>query len=110
MSKVLTIALAGVFAFSFASTAVADTGKVVSGMGHKLTRGIVNASTGWVELFKEIHREGQKNPFLGITVGPVKGSAKTAIRMTAGGIETATFLFPVPKDYEEPLIHPKYAF
>jgi len=111
MSKVLTIALVMAFAVSFASTSFAANPKEVgSGMGHKLTRGVVNVGTGWVELFKEMYNTGKENPLLGLTVGTVKGSAKTVVRTTAGGIETGTFLFPVPKEYGDPLIQPEYAF
>ena len=111
MSKVVTIALVVVFTISFASLSFAANAKETSlGMGHKLTRGIVNAGSGWIELFKEMYRTGKENPLLGLTVGAVKGSAKTVVRTTAGGVETGTFLFPVPKGYEEPLIQPEYAF
>ena len=111
MSKVLTVAVAAVFVLSLATiVCAADAKEVGAGMGHKLTRGIVNAGTGWVELFKEMYHTGKENPLMGLTVGTVKGSAKTAVRTTSGGIETGTFLFPVPKSYEEPLIQPEYVF
>lgn len=111
MSKILAIVLAVTFVLSFTTVGLAASPKeVTTGMGHKLTRGIVNAGTGWVEFFKEIYHTGKENPLLGLTVGSVKGSAKTAVRTTAGGIESGTFLFPVPKDYNEPLIQPEYVF
>lgn len=111
MSRTLTIALVTVFAISLTTIASAADAKAIgAGMGHKLSRGVINAGTGWVELFKEMYNTGKENPLLGLTVGTVKGSAKTVVRTTSGGIETGTFLFPIPKGYEEPLIQPEYAF
>ena len=109
MSKVLAIVVGIVFAFS-CTMSFAESGKVASGMGHKLSRGVVNAGTGWIELFKEMYQTGKENPVKGVTVGAVEGSAKTALRTTAGGIEAGTFLFPVPKNYEEPLLQPEFVF
>ena len=110
MSKVLTIAVAILFVVSFASTSFADAQEVTKGMGHKLYRGIGNVSTGWVELPKAIYNVGKENPLLGLTWGPIKGSFKTVHRTAVGGIETGTFLFPVPNNYNEPLIQPEFAF
>ena len=111
MKKVLTIGMAVLFTISFATGSFAATAKEIgSGMGKKLTRGVVNAWTGWIELLKEMYTTGKENPLLGVTVAPIKGSAKTVVRTTAGGVEAGTFLFPVPKHYEEPLIEPETVF
>ena len=111
MNKVLTIVLAVIFVSCCVTTTFAATAKEIgSGMGHKLIRGIGNAATGWIELPKEMYNTGRENPLLGLTVGAVKGSAKTVVRTGSGGVETGTFLFPVPKDYNEPLMQPEYVF
>ncbi len=111
MLRNLTSAVLVVFVLSLAVNGyAASAGEVTAGMGHKLSRGIVNVGTGWVELFKEMYHTGKENPLLGLTYGTVKGAGKTALRTTAGGIDTGTFLFPVPKDYREPLIQPEYVF
>ena len=107
----LAIVLAAILTVSFATVGVAATAKEIgTGMGQKLGRGIINAGTGWVELFQEMYHQGRKNPLLGLTVGAVQGSAKTAVRTGAGGVEAGTFLFPVPKKCEEPLLQPATVF
>lgn len=111
MSKLLVVLVTVAVTVSLATTTFAATAKEVgAGMGHKLARGITNAGTGWIELFKEMYNTGKENPFLGLTAGSVKGSAKAVVRTSAGGIEAGTFLFPVPKNYHEPLIEPEYVF
>lgn len=74
----------------------------------KLGRGIVNISTGWIELPKNIESTSrEENPFVGLTWGSIKGSGMTAVRTSAGAVETATFIFP---SYAKPLLEPEYAF
>lgn len=74
----------------------------------KLGRGLVNILTGWVELPKNIYDTSkQSNPFAGITVGLAKGVGMTVVRTGAGVYETATFPFPLPKEYK-PVLEPAY--
>lgn len=76
--------------------------------GDKLTRGLVNFSTGWIELPKQIHQTSKEsNPFAGILFGSIKGLGYSAARMGTGAFDSVTFAIP---PYDKPLIEPKYAF
>ncbi|MCX5715866.1 MAG: exosortase system-associated protein, TIGR04073 family [Candidatus Omnitrophica bacterium] len=74
----------------------------------KLGRGLVNILTGWVELPKNIYDTSvQSNPLAGITIGLAKGLGMTIVRTGAGVYDTATFPFPLPKEYK-PVLEPEY--
>jgi len=99
--------LLAVAAMSLSMPGAVLAGDAMSGMGGKLSRGIVNAATGWVELPKGIHDEAkERDPLTGLIFGSVKGAGHTVVRTGAGGYEAGTFLFPVPKDYE-PVMEPE---
>ncbi|MFC1806960.1 exosortase system-associated protein, TIGR04073 family [Candidatus Omnitrophota bacterium] len=91
--------------------AFAQEGSIVEKMGKKLGRGIVNVATGWVELPKNIYDTSVEtnNPLMGITYGTLKGVGMTVVRTGAGAYDVATFLFPVPSEYE-PLLTPEFVF
>jgi len=91
--------------------AFAEEGSTVEKMGKKLGRGIVNIATGWVELPKNIYDTSVEtnNPLMGITYGTLKGVGMTVVRTGAGIYDTATFLFPVPQDYD-PILDPEFVF
>lgn len=91
--------------------AFAQEGSIIEKMGKKLGRGIVNVATGWVELPKNIYDTSVEtnNPLMGITYGTLKGVGMTVVRTGAGAYDTATFLFPVPKDYQ-PILQPEFVF
>jgi putative exosortase-associated protein (TIGR04073 family) len=91
--------------------AFAQEGSVIEKMGKKLGRGIVNIATGWIELPKNIYDTSveKNNPLMGITWGTLKGIGMTVVRTGAGAYDTATFLFPVPQDYE-PILKPEFVF
>ena len=91
--------------------AFAVEGSIIEKMGKKLGRGIVNVATGWVELPKNIYDTSVEtnNPLMGITYGTLKGVGMTVVRTGAGVYDVATFLFPVPKDYD-PLLEPEFVF
>jgi len=91
--------------------AFAQEGSVIEKMGKKLGRGIVNVATGWVELPKNIYDTSVEtnNPLMGITYGTLKGVGMTVVRTGAGAYDLATFLFPVPKDYQ-PILAPEFVF
>lgn len=102
----LVVALTVAPSLSFAG----EGGDFVNNAGHKLGRGVANVATGWVELPKTIHAEASAHDaFTGIVYGLMKGAGKTVIRTGAGAYEVATFLFPVPKDYQS-VIDPEYVF
>ena len=81
-----------------------------SQIGGKLIRGVVNISTGWVEVFQGIYEVGSKNgPLTGLLYGPVFGVGMAVIRTGSGLYETATFLFPAPAEYQS-TIEPEFVW
>ncbi len=70
---------------------------------HKMSRGVVNVLTGWLELPKYLQRGKQEsNPFTGIAGGLAKGAGLTLLRTGTGLYEALTFPFPYPKDFASP--------
>ena len=77
-------------------------------MVSKLFRGIANAATGWMEIFKQISITwDQSGPGTGLSWGLVKGVGYAVARSMAGAYEIVTFPLPVPEDYK-PIIQPEY--
>jgi putative exosortase-associated protein (TIGR04073 family) len=114
MKKNARIAIAAIAILCVAAIALpafAQEGSVVERMGKKLGRGIVNVATGWVELPKNIYDTSVEtnNPLMGMTYGTLKGVGMTVVRTGAGAYDVATFLFPLPKDYE-PILKPEFVF
>ena len=90
-----------------ASAAVAMDGK--KGFT-KLSRGVVNVLTGWVEIPKRVMETSQlSGPAAGFTWGILRGLGHGFIRTAAGLYETATFPFPAPPNYA-PILEPEYVF
>lgn len=76
--------------------------------GDKLTRGLVNVGTGWIELPKRINEVSKEtNPLAGLLLGSIKGAGYALVRTSAGGFDALTFLIP---PYDKLLMKPKYAF
>ena len=89
--------LAGLFAFG--PTAFAED--YGSQAASKFSRGIINLTTGWLEVPKNISNESRKsNAGVGLTYGTVKGGVHTVGRTAAGAFDTATFFIP-----SKPLVH-----
>lgn len=64
----------------------------------KLTRGVVNVTTSWMEVPKQIHLTSHEyDPLVGLTYGTVKGVAFTAMRATSGAFDVGTFIVPSPQ-------------
>lgn len=59
--------------------------------GFKMTRGLVNVATGWVELPRSIYVETVEDPVLGSLKGLFKGLFLTCDRTLAGAGDFATF-------------------
>lgn len=109
MRKPIVIALLLGLAFSViaAPAAFADdnTGGLIL---HKFFRGIVNAATGWMELFKQPTLETQeKGPKTGLTWGIVKGIGYAVGRSVVGAYEIVTFPLPIPEGYR-PIMDPEF--
>lgn len=114
MKKGVKVTIAAVLILCFTAVtlpAFAQEGSVIEKIGKKLGRGIVNIATGWVELPKNIYDTSveTENPLMGITYGTLKGVGMTVVRTGAGAYEVATFLFPLPQDYE-PILKPEFVF
>ncbi|MFH1799121.1 MAG: exosortase system-associated protein, TIGR04073 family [Candidatus Omnitrophota bacterium] len=76
----------------------------------KLSRGIANVLTGWVELPKNIYETSvEENVLSGLTMGLAKGVGMTIVRTGAGVYEAVTFPFPIPEEYE-PVLEPEFVF
>lgn len=78
------------------SFADASLDQYVEDSGTKLTTGVVNMSTGWVEIFSKPQDIKVKDgPIEVVSFGPLAGLLKTALRTGSGVYDTATFLFPL---------------
>ena len=87
----IPVFLVGLFAFGTTALA-ADYGSQAAA---KFSRGIINLTTGWLEVPKNISNESRKsNAGVGLTYGTVKGGVHTVGRTTAGALDTATFFVP----------------
>lgn len=81
-------------------------GHQVSG---KFIRGMVNLSTGWIELPRQIYEVGTNEGWVrGILRGPFDGIGMFFARTVAGAVEMATF--PVPLPTYKPMLTPTYAW
>ena len=106
---VVTLVVALVFIGSAAAPAFAEGMEAGKGFT-KLTRGVVNLVTGWVEIPKRIHETSiQSGAAAGFTWGLLRGVGYGFIRTAAGAYEVVTFPFPAPPNYE-PVIQPEYVF
>ena len=84
--------------------------EVVGGMANKITRGVANVATGWLELPKQIYVTCKEDGYAkGLAVGPIKGLGMTLVRTAAGVLETVTFFVPYPGFYH-PLFDPSYVW
>ena len=89
-----------------ASAEPMDAGKAFT----KLTRGVVNIVTGWVEIPKRIQETSvESGAAAGFTWGLLRGIGHGFIRTSAGFYELFTFPFPAPPGYA-PVIQPEYVF
>ena len=76
----------------------------------KLGRGLSNITLSLGEIPKQVMRETEEsNLFYGLTSGLFVGIGRTILRTAVGVYDTATFLFPYPKDYA-PIMKPAHIF
>lgn len=75
----------------------------------KFVRGVVNLSTGWLELPRQVYEVGQTEGWItGALRGPFDGIGMFFARTVAGVVEVATF--PVPLPTYQPILTPTYAW
>ena len=83
---------------------------VVHPMAKKFFRGLLNVSTGWGEIPRQIVLTSiSDNLPKSLTVGVLKGMLMTMIRTGAGVYDTATFISAAP-GYYDPLLDPPYVW
>lgn len=108
--KAVIIAVTIVASLSGAALSWADEspslGRQVS---DKFIRGMVNLSTGWVEIPRQIYEVGTNEGWVsGVFRGPFDGIGMFFARTVAGAMEVATF--PVPLPTYHPWLKPVYAW
>ena len=82
-----------------------DTGGLVV---MKLFRGISNAATGWMEIFKQTSITWQESgPGVGMSWGLARGIGYAVARSVAGAYEIVTFPLPIPDGYR-PIMQPEF--
>lgn len=75
----------------------------------KLGRGILNATTGWLEIPKQTVAGAREAGVPGLLDGLVLGVAEGAARTLVRGFEVGTFWAPIPKGYA-PVMKPVSVF
>ena len=79
-----------------------------AGPARKFSRGFMNTSTGWVEIFTTAHEHYmERRNIAGLIYGIPLGFLKGFLRTGAGLYEMLTFPFPMPSDYS-PVLYPEY--
>ena len=78
-------------------------------MAVKLTRGVANALTSFVELPKQTVLTAQEMGAVGCLVGPLKGVGMTIYRGFIGVTEAVFFMVPQP-GYYDPMMDPAYVW
>jgi len=77
-------------------------------MGRKLSRGVVNIATGWVEIPKNVYDLATEHDCAsGIILGLPKGCLMAIVRTGIGVYDTLTFPLSIPKGYK-PLLEPEF--
>lgn len=101
MKKLIISLVAAVFTLS-GSYAYAEADGFLDGVNNKLTRGAINAATGWIEFPAEIirgHKRGfQGSHLLGIFSGLFTGVLRSAGRTVSGCLDVLTFWAVDPED------------
>lgn len=74
---------------------------------NKMGEGVVNSTTFWTEIPKEMATTSQEhNILIGATLGFGKGVVMGLARGVSGAFDTATFALP---PYDKPMMNPDYA-
>ncbi|ARO88238.1 exosortase system-associated protein, TIGR04073 family [Nitrosospira lacus] len=86
------------FALFFLSPQAAMAEDYTEKAGQKLTNGVANATTGFLEIPKTIMVDSQsKGPVYGMTFGLTKGLWNAVFRTGLGIFDAATFIIPTKK-------------
>ena len=105
MKKIIHISLFVTIFFVFSDQAAAND-DYFQDSADKFANGIINATTGWIELPKNIVLFSQKEgPLYGLTLGLGMGVMHTVGRSLVGIANAATFFIPT-----KPSINPLYVW
>ena len=104
MKRVFIIALVTAIILGITLPMAAEPIKIGT---EKIKRGGKNIALGWTEIPDAVIKvtKDTNNPFLGITVGLLKGVLNAFARTASGALDIATF--PVDSNKPEPLIKTK---
>jgi putative exosortase-associated protein (TIGR04073 family) len=83
--------------------------KTVGNMATKLTRGVTNIATSFVEIPKQSVLSIRDQGPVGLVIGPLKGVGMTVYRTLLGCMETVFFMVPQPGHYD-PMTDPDYVW
>ena len=84
--------------------------EVMDGMAGKISRGVANVATGWLEFPKQIYTTCKEDGLArGLTIGPLKGIGMTLVRTVSGAGEVLTFFVAYPGFYD-PFFDPSYVW
>ncbi len=102
------VMIIGLLMAGMASPACAAQEETGSLVVSKLFRGIANAATGWMEIFKQSSLVWQESgPGIGLSWGVVKGLGYAIARSVGGAYEIVTFPVPIPEGYRT-IMHPEF--
>lgn len=91
------------------ATAEQQPEMIVEKMAIKLTRGVTNIVTSFVEIPKQTVLTGRDMGAVGYVIGPIKGVGMTLYRGVIGVAETLFCMVPQP-GYYDPMIDPAYVW
>jgi putative exosortase-associated protein (TIGR04073 family) len=110
MARAMTVFAVVALLLVATSRAEAEDKPVAELIALKFARGIVNMTTGWLEMPKQIRQCVQEEGWaIGLVKGPFDGLGMFAARTVAGMYETATFFLPLPFGYV-PLLEPPFVW
>ena len=108
--KLLLVGLVIMIGYGTVTSAQAGEQPIPIAIGTKLTRGVVNLATGWMELPKQIVVIGREKGWAsGVFRGSIDGLGMGLARTLAGAYEILSFPLPLPSRYE-PMLLPDYVW
>lgn len=107
MAGILVVVIAGLL--TTAAPASAVTLDDVPPAMRKLSRGVANAATGFLEIGPAVQEVKQEKGLLAaVTLGAMLGFQRAVERTAAGVLEVVTFPFPLPRVGYRPLLTPEF--
>jgi putative exosortase-associated protein (TIGR04073 family) len=108
--KLLLVGLVIMIGYGSVTSAQAEERPIPIAIGTKLTRGVVNLATGWMEVPKQIVVIGREKGWAaGVFRGSIDGLGMGLARTLAGAYEILSFPLPLPSRYQ-PMLLPDYVW